>query len=200
MSEQYLAIDGETVVRFLTAGKYCEKDILVQILKGLNGTTFTPDVSEDGVISWTNSGELPNPAPVNIKGPKGDAGKSVTVSSVSESTADGGENVVKFSDGNSVKIKNGSTGKDGYTPVKNKDYFDGTSVTITKTTESDVSGGENEVVFSNGSSLTVKNGKDGKDGTTPEKGKDYFTEADKAEMVTEVINALPVYDGEVVAV
>ena len=41
---------------------------------GENGATFTPDVSEEGVISWTNDKGLPNPDPVNIKGPKGDTG------------------------------------------------------------------------------------------------------------------------------
>lgn len=43
-------------------------------------------------------------------------------------------------------------------------------------------------------------GKDGADGKTPVKGTDYFTEADKAEMVSAVISALPVYNGEVGAV
>lgn len=43
-------------------------------------------------------------------------------------------------------------------------------------------------------------GKPGKDGNTPVKGTDYFTEADKAEMVSAVISALPVYDGEFVEV
>lgn len=33
---------------------------------GQNGATFTPSVSEDGVISWTNDKGLPNPAPVNL--------------------------------------------------------------------------------------------------------------------------------------
>lgn len=41
---------------------------------GDNGATFTPDVSEDGILSWTNDKDLPNPAPVNIKGPNGDKG------------------------------------------------------------------------------------------------------------------------------
>jgi hypothetical protein len=36
------------------------------------------------------------------------------------------------------------------------------------------------------------------DGKTPVKGTDYFTAADKAEMVNDVIAALPVYAGEVV--
>ena len=55
-------------------------------------------------------------------------GESVTVKSVSESSVDGGNNVVTFSDGKTVTIKNGtkgSPGEPGYTPVKGKDYFDG---------------------------------------------------------------------------
>lgn len=39
------------------------------------GTTFIPSVSQDGVISWTNDGDLPNPTPVNIKGPQGNVGE-----------------------------------------------------------------------------------------------------------------------------
>ena len=39
---------------------------------GSKGATFTPSVSEAGVLSWTNNGGLTNPIPVNIKGPKGD--------------------------------------------------------------------------------------------------------------------------------
>ena len=44
------------------------------------------------------------------------------------------------------------------------------------------------------------NGKDGADAYTPVKGKDYFTDSDKEEMVSSVIAALPVYDGSVTAV
>lgn len=46
-------------------------------------------------------------------GTPGKDGTSVTVSSVSESTADGGTNTVTFSDGKKINIKNGSKGKDG---------------------------------------------------------------------------------------
>lgn len=41
---------------------------------GTNGVTFTPHLSADGILSWTNNGGLTNPTPVNIKGAKGDAG------------------------------------------------------------------------------------------------------------------------------
>ena len=38
----------------------------------------------------------------------------------------------------------------------------------------------------------------GDNGYTPVKGKDYWTNADKEEIVNSVISALPVYNGEVV--
>ena len=41
------------------------------VAKGESGVTFTPSVSEDGFISWTNNGNLSNPQPVSIKGPSG---------------------------------------------------------------------------------------------------------------------------------
>lgn len=130
---------------------------------GESGATFTPAVSSEGVLSWTNDKGLENPAPVNIKG------------------------------------KDGKDGIDGYTPVKGVDYFDGTngkdgadgtSVTVSSVTESTTDGGSNVVTFSDGKTLTVKNGTKGSagadgakgaDGKTPVKGVDYFNEADKAE-------------------
>lgn len=75
--------------------------------------------------------------------------------------------------------RDGVDGKDGYTPVKGVDYFDG----------KDGINGKDGV-----------DGKNGADGRTPIKGTDYFTDADKAEMVSDVIAALPKYNGEVVAV
>lgn len=36
-----------------------------------SGATFTPHVSDDAVLSWTNDKGLPNPNPVNIKGKDG---------------------------------------------------------------------------------------------------------------------------------
>ena len=41
---------------------------------GENGATFVPKVSPNGVISWSNDKNLPNPTAVNIMGPKGDTG------------------------------------------------------------------------------------------------------------------------------
>lgn len=46
---------------------------------GPNGVTFIPSVSEEGVISFVNNGGLPNPNPVNIKGPTGETGEDALV-------------------------------------------------------------------------------------------------------------------------
>ena len=41
---------------------------------GQNGATFTPSLSPEGVLSWSNDGGLPNPASVNVQGPQGPQG------------------------------------------------------------------------------------------------------------------------------
>lgn len=46
---------------------------------GPNGVSFIPSVSEEGVISFVNDGGLPNPDPVNIKGPIGATGEDALV-------------------------------------------------------------------------------------------------------------------------
>lgn len=43
--------------------------------KGDTGAYFTPAVSAEGLLTWTNNGGLTNPASANIKGPKGDKGE-----------------------------------------------------------------------------------------------------------------------------
>lgn len=96
--------------------------------------------------------------------------------------------------------KNGKDGKDGYTPIKNVDYFDGADGKDGKDGYTPIKGVD---YFDGEDGLNGKdgvNGKDGADGYTPVKGKDYWTSADKAEMVNDVISALPKYNGEVVDV
>ena len=114
---------------------------------------------------------------------RGRDGTSVGITNISESTEYGGDNVVTFSDGKTLTIKNGTAGSGGGS---------GTSITITSISESTEDGGSNVVRFSDGKTLTVKNGSKG---STPVKGTDYYTEADKAEMVNLVLAALPSASG-----
>ena len=46
------------------------------------GFTFTPSVSSDGIIIWTNNGNKPNPEPVNIKGVPGAAGITPSINAL----------------------------------------------------------------------------------------------------------------------
>lgn len=115
-----------------------------------NGTTLTI-TSASGTSSANLKGEKGDKGDPGEKGDKGDTGAtgangkdgtSVTVKSVSESTADGGSNVVTFSDGTTLNVKNGSKGNKG------------------------------------------------DPGTTPQKGIDFWTDADQESIVQDVIRAL----------
>lgn len=237
---------------------------------GKNGATFIPSVSDSGDLSWSNDGGLPNPETVNIKGQKGDPGytpqkgvdyfdgepgkngTSVTVKSVSTSAVDGGANVVTFSDGKTLSVRNGSkggkgdpgvgiasvdvfedsdgnnevlialtdgtdttftvkNGEDGtpgavFKPSVSSDGIlswtntgglsnpsavnikgkDGTSVTVRSVAHSTADGGENVVTFSDGKTMTVRNGSKGGKG---DPGDDYvLTEDDKREIADIVIS------------
>ena len=79
-----------------------------------DGTTFTPTVSEDGVLSWTNDGGKANPEPVNIKGPRGEAGPQGPQGPKGDTGATGETG---------PQGPAGAAGKDGYTPVKGTDYW-----------------------------------------------------------------------------
>ena len=144
-----------------------------EAVKGENGATFIPSVSANGVISWTNDKNLPNPTPVNIKGGKGDKGEKGDKGDRGEKGNDGytPRKGIDYFDGVDGKNgQNGKDGQDGYTPIKGKDYFDG---------------------------------EDGKDGYTPIKGVDYFdgkdgengkdyilTDADKTEIAEQAASLI----------
>jgi hypothetical protein len=83
----------------------------------------------------------------------------------------------------------GATGKDGYTPIKGKDYFDGVNG------KNGIDGKDGYTPVKGIDYFDGKDGKNGVDGKTPVKGVDYYTEADKLEMVDLVLSALPSSEG-----
>jgi len=90
--------------------------------------------------------------------------------------------------GLTVTVKN----KDGtYSEKKVQDGANGASVAVSYVSESTESGGSNTVNFTDGKTLTVKNGKDGAQGATGPQGPAYtLTEDDKALIVAQVIQSL----------
>ena len=166
-------------------------------------------------------------------GSNGNDGTSVTVTSVNESSADGGSNVVTFSDGKTVTIKNGSKGSTGDTGADGADGEDGqrgtgllavTTAPSSYTTEvggvtptyrialstvktqagvSEVLVGDTirysyyhyPIIYVDDSYAYCRarvsiRGATGAAGATPVKGTDYYTDADKTEMVNAVKAAL----------
>ena len=127
---------------------------------GQNGATFVPAVSDDGILTWSNDRDLPNPDPVCIRGADGRDGRDGAVGAKGDKgdKGDRGEHGLRGIQG--IQGAPGVAGKDG------KDGADGAP------------------------------GKDGVDGYTPVRGTDYWTDADRADIIAAVIDALPVYGGE----
>lgn len=138
-----------------------------------DGATFTPNVSEEGIISWTNDQGKENPEPRSIKGPKGDIGPNAVYIGHEEPT-DPGYSVWVDPEGGVGKVIMSwdyvpSQSHEPHTPGTYDDYL---------------------ITFSDGTTLTVSvyNGVDG-EGTgdmakavydTGNKAMDVFTYADSA--------------------
>lgn len=232
---------------------------------GEDGVTFIPSISEDGVLSWTNDGNLNNPDPITIKGKDGKDGTGITIlgsynteeellaarptGNIGDSylilgnlyvwskTSSTWENVGNIQGPQGIEGKQGEKG-DAFTyedftaeqlallkgvtgdtgaqglsayevwlnegnsgteadfiaSLEGLDGQDGTSVTITSTSESSEDNGSNTVTFSDGKTLTIKNGSKGSQGnkgdkgdtgeagSTPVKGVDYLNAEDYAEI------------------
>nr|DAL95461.1 MAG TPA: Baseplate component [Caudoviricetes sp.] len=128
-----------------------------------DGTTFTPSVSDEGVLSWSNSDGKENPAAVSIKGPKGNPGDKGDKGDPGKDGADG---------------STGAAGADGVTPTigENGNWYLG------ETDTGKPSRGEKGDTGASGEpGKDGTNGSPGADGLTPtigENGNWYFDNVD----------------------
>jgi hypothetical protein len=90
---------------------------------GATGTTFTPSVSADGTLSWTNDGGKTNPASVNIKGPQGEQGPQGLQGATGETGPEGPQGPKGAQGPQGDPGATGPQGPAGHTPVKGTDYF-----------------------------------------------------------------------------
>lgn len=81
---------------------------------GENGATFTPSVSVEGVLSWTNDKDLTNPEPVNIKGAVGANGQDGVSPTVAVSKA-GTVTTITITDANGTHTATINDGEKGDT-------------------------------------------------------------------------------------
>lgn len=66
------------------------------------GTVYTPHITDDGILSWTNDGNRDNPAPTNLKGPKGDTGPQGPVGPQGPAGRDGAADIILSMDIDSI--------------------------------------------------------------------------------------------------
>ena len=142
-----------------------------------DGGFYTPSVSnvDEGTIKFSfaaSEAGMPAVPEVQVPLPEGPAGYTPQKGKDYFDGKDGytPQKGIDYFDGQDgytpVKGVDYFDGKDGYTPVKGKDYADGkdgTSVEVSGVMESLDDGGINTVFFSDGKSLSVRNGKTGSD-------------------------------------
>ena len=154
---------------------------------GESGATFIPSVSAAGVISWSNDKGLTNPPSVSIKGPQGDKGDPGAKGEKGDKGADGAPGV-QGEAGMAATISVGivSTGEPGTQASVTNAGTDSTAVLnfVIPRGEKGATGAKGDT------------GATGEAGYTPVKGVDYFTDADKSEMIQAVLDALPAAEGE----
>lgn len=145
------------------------KDILLEARDSgeFDGATFTPSVDADGNLSWTNDKGRTNPDTVNIKG----YSPSILVREI-----EGGKELIitDKKQSQTVKILNGTDGKDGTNGVDGKDGTNGTDGYSPRILVRNVDGGHQLVItdYSGSQTVDVMDGVDGQDGTAGTNGVD----------------------------
>ena len=157
---------GDTGAAFTYADFTQEQLAALKGEKGDKGDAFTYEDFTEEQLESLKQGPI---------GPPGADGASVTIESVVESVEDGGSNVVTFSDGTSITIKNGSKGSSGSNGAPGASGSDGVGIqSVEQTTTSSSDGGSNVITVTktdgSKSTFTVKNGSKGSQGPPGETG------------------------------
>ena len=127
---------NKTLIEAITTSKVSVADIVDNLVTNVANKPLSAaqGVVLKGLIDGLSAGKLDastlqnaiNDALAQAKASgafDGEDGDSVTVKNVTESTEDGGSNVVEFSDGKTVTVRNGKAGTPGKTPVRGVDYW-----------------------------------------------------------------------------
>lgn len=155
-----------------------------------NGQTFPVQMQENGRRLDASIGEYQVVGVPGADGAPGADGFSPIVDLTETGT---GVDIRVIDAGGGVKtatVRNGKDGRDGVDGKDGKDGKDG------QTGPQGPAGSAGPQGPQGPQGPAGADGKAGHDGRTPVKGTDYFTAADKAEIVTAVVDALPVYGGE----
>lgn len=157
--------------------------MVIRVGEGENGATFTPSVSEDGTLTWTNDKELPNPDPVNIMGPPGPQGEQGP-------QGDPGATFIPMVNGNGQISWRNDSGLQNPPTIN----------IMGPRGPQGIPGPQGPQGPVGPQGIPGPQGIQGPTGARGERGPMYeLTDADRADIVADVIAALPVYNGEVAA-
>ena len=134
---------------------------------GEDGATFTPAVSADGTLSWSNDKGLENPAPVNIKGPQGEQGPKGDTGATGPAGADGakGEKGDRGEQGlQGIPGEKGDTGAPGADGAKGDKGDKGDTGPAGANGAQGPKGDQGEPGMDGADGAAGKDGTDGKDG------------------------------------
>ena len=156
---------------------------------GSDGGYYKPTVSEDGLLEWIpTSNTMPAVQAVNIKGPQGDKGNNgVYVGTEEPTDVEVWINPQEMPDF-IVTMEEVTEEVERQLEGKNldlSDYYSKTEVDAKIEAIEIIQGPQGET------------GPAGKDGYSPIKGTDYWTEEDKSEIIDEILTLLPEGGGEV---
>lgn len=164
---------------------------------GNDGVIFIPSVSEEGIISWTNNGGLPNPQPVDIMGPEGPAGKDGADGQKGDTGPAGpqGEPGPQGEQGpigeTGPQGAQGKKGNDGFSPIATVTQTEtGATISIqdaTGTTTANITNGQNGAQGSQGPQGDV-----GPQGPAGEQGPQGATGPAGADATINGVNALTI--------
>ena len=187
---------NKSLIDAVTTGKVSVSDIVDNLTTNASGKVLSAaqgvalKAMIDGIVIPT---ALPNPQPITINGQRYDGSEAVTVTVSSE----GGGTPVEIDDtltqsgkaadakavGDQLSALNVANAAQDEAIAKKLNASELPTAINTALTEAKNSG-----MFDGAPGAK---GDPGKDGKTPEKGVDYWTAADKADIVTDVLAALP---------
>ena len=183
-----------------------------QGIQGPPGAVYTPTVSPEGVISWTNNGDLTNPDPVDITGPEGPTGATgASVASIERTSGTGAPGTtdtytVKLTDGSTAgtfQVYNGTDGTgagdfkaDGTVPMTGNLQMSGNRVTGLGSAQDATDAVNKSDLEAAISSVTVTTDATPTQGSANpvQSGGVYSALLNKAEIITPQVYNLPILD------
>ena len=161
---------------------------------GEDGGYYTPTVSSAGVLSWSASkSDMPAVAAVNIKGPQGEKGDTGATGPEGPQGEKGDTGATGPEGPQGEKGETGATGPEGPQGEQGPEGPQGPKGETGETGATGPEGPQGPQGEKGDTGATGPEGPQGPagaDGYTPVKGTDYYTEADKTEIVEAVKAAL----------